>query len=132
MKQKNNLKLAKEWFKIGEEEFKFAKAAFEDFDAFYPQICFQCQQAVEKYLKGFLVYHQKKFPKIHDLVELIKFCSKIDKSFLRFSKKAAILSQYYLRSRYPLEYPLAIKEEARKSLQIAKEIINFTKKLTSL
>jgi len=129
MKQKNNSKLAKEWFKIGEEEFKFAKSAFEDFDAFYPQICFQCQQAAEKYLKGFLVFHQKKFPKVHDLVELIKLCSKINKNFLKFSKKAAILSQYYLRSRYPIEYPAATKEEARQSFQIAKEIIKFIKKV---
>lgn len=131
MSQKNNSKLAKEWFRIGEEELNFAQAAFGDFDAFYPQICFQCQQAVEKHLKGFLVYHNKKFPKINDLVELIKLCSKINKNFLNFSKKAAILSQHYIMSRYPVEYPPAKKKEAEQSLKIAEEIINFTKELVS-
>ncbi len=129
MKEKNNSKLAQEWFKIGQEELKFAKAAFEEFGAFYPQICFQCQQAVEKYLKGFLVYHQKTFPKIHDLFELIKLCSKIDKKFLKFSKKAAVNIQYYLVSRYPIEYSPATKKEAEEALKIATEIIEFTKRL---
>lgn len=130
MRQNNNQKLAKEWFNIGEEELKFAKASFEDLGAFYPQICFQCQQAAEKYLKGFLVYHKKRFPKIHDLTQLVKLCSKIDKSFLNLLKEADILSQYYLTSRYPLEYPPASKREAAEALQIAKKTINFIKEKT--
>jgi HEPN domain-containing protein len=129
MKRKNNLKLAKEWFKIGEEELKFAQVSFKEFDSFYPQICFQCQQAVEKYLKGFLIYHGKKLPKIHDLVELIKLCSKIEKGFEKFLEDGAFLSQYYIRSRYPVEYPSATKEETEKCLEIAERIINFIKTL---
>jgi HEPN domain-containing protein len=127
MKQNNSKKLAKEWFRIGDNEFGFAKLGFEDFDAFYPQICFQCQQAVEKYLKGFLVYHKQKFYKIHDLTELAKLCAKVDKDFLNFLPKTDILSQYYLTSRYPLEYPEAGKKEAKEALEIAKEIIEFIK-----
>ena len=105
---------------------KFAKASFEELDAFYPQICFQCQQAVEKFLKGFLVYQQEKFPKIHDLIQLIKLCAKIDKGFLEFLEGANILSQYYLICRYPMiEYPPAGKKEASEALKITDEIINF-------
>jgi HEPN domain-containing protein len=129
MKRKNNLKLAKEWFKIGEEELKFAQASFKEFNSFYPQICFQCQQAVEKYLKGFLIYHKKKFPKIHDLVELIKLCSKIEKGLLKFLEDGAFLSQYYIRSRYPVEYPPATRNEAERCIEIAKRFINFIKTL---
>ncbi|MBU2578658.1 HEPN domain-containing protein [Patescibacteria group bacterium] len=125
MRENNSKKLAKEWFKIGDNEFDFAKAGFEELNAFYPQICFLFQQAVEKYLKGFLVYYQKKFPKIHDLTELAKFCSKIDKEFLEFLPKTDILSQYYLTSRYPLEYREAGKKEAQEALEIAEEIINI-------
>jgi len=72
MKQENNKKLAQEWFNIGNNELGFARASFEELKAFYPQICFQCQQAVGKYLKGFLVYKNKKFPKTHDLSQLLK------------------------------------------------------------
>lgn len=127
MKLKNNSKLANEWFKIGEEEFKFAQASFDEFNAFYPQICFQCQQAVEKCLKGFLVFHKKKFPKIHDLTQLAKLCGKLDKEFLKFLDKFSILSQYYLVARYPIEYPPAGKIQAKEALEIAREIIKFVK-----
>jgi len=37
------------------------------------------------------------------------------------------LSQYYLVSRYPIEYPPANKKEAKEALEIAEEIINFIK-----
>ena len=127
MNQQNNRKLAQEWFDISNNEFNFAKAGFEELKAFYPQICFQCQQAVEKYLKGFLVYHKRKFPKIHDLTQLLRLCAKIDKNFFKFLEKVDILSQYYLVSRYPLEYPPAKKEQAKEALNIAKDIINFIK-----
>ena len=126
-KTNNHKKLAQEWFEIGENEFKFAKASFEELDAFYPQICFQFQQSAEKYLKGFLIYYGKTFPKIHDLTQLIKLCAKIDEEFLRFLDKTDILSQHYLTSRYPIEYPPAKKYEAEESFKIAEEIIDFVK-----
>ncbi|HOL22410.1 MAG TPA: HEPN domain-containing protein [bacterium] len=127
MKEKSNLKLANEWFKIGEEEFRFAKDSFKEFNSFYPQICFQCQQATEKYLKGFLVLNKKKFPKIHDLTELAKMCAKVNGRFLDFLEKTSILSQFYIISRYPVQYPSAGKEEAKECLGIAEEIISFIK-----
>jgi len=35
MKQENNKKLAKEWFDIGDNELGFAKAGFEELEAFF-------------------------------------------------------------------------------------------------
>lgn len=37
-------------------------------------ICFHSQQAVEKYLKAFLIYNDIDFPKTHDLDYLILEC----------------------------------------------------------
>lgn len=130
MKQ-NNSTITKEWFRIGNEELKFAKASFKELNSFYPQICFQCQQAVEKYLKGFLTLHQKPFPKIHDLVSLIKLCRQVSPDFEKFIDQANILSQYYLIVRYPLEYPVANKINAQQCIEIAVKIIEFVKSLTT-
>lgn len=128
MKQ-NNSTITKEWFRIGDEELNFAKASFEELNSFYPQICFQCQQAVEKYLKGFLALYQKPFPKIHDLVSLTKLCRQVNPNFEKFIDQANILSQYYLIVRYPLEYPAANRINAQQCLEIAIEIIEFVKSL---
>lgn len=130
MKQ-NNPTITKGWFHIGDEELNFAKTSFKELDSFYPQICFQCQQAVEKYLKGFLAFYQKPFPKVHDLVSLIKLCRQVNPDFDKFIDEANILSQYYLIVRYPLEYPAANKINAQQCLEIATEIIEFTKSLIS-
>lgn len=132
MKSNNNrIKLAKDWFLIGQDELNFARAGLDDFDAFYSQICFLCQQSAEKYLKGFLVYHNTEFPKIHDLVELIRLCSKKNKSIRAFLDDAAILSQYYLISRYPPGYKQAGRIEAEQALLIADKIQKFVLEYTS-
>lgn len=128
MNQKNK-KLANEWFRIGDDEFGFAKAGFEDLEAFYPQICFLFQQAVEKYLKGFLVYNLKKFPKVHYLPQLLKLCAETNNDFLNFLDEANILTQYYLISRYPLtEFYPASQKEAKEAFKFAEKIIEFIKK----
>ncbi|MDP2741254.1 MAG: HEPN domain-containing protein [bacterium] len=131
MNQNNNKKLHQEWFDIADNELNFARAGLEELNAFYPQVCFLCQQSTEKYLKGFLVYSKKKFLKIHDLIQLIKLCAKIDKDFLNLLEKVDILDQYYLVSRYPLEYPPAGKEQAKEALETATNIINFIRVKTN-
>lgn len=127
MKQSNKQKikessLVEDWFRIGEEELCFERAGFEDSDAFYSQICFFMPAGAEKYLKGFLVFHKIKFPKIHDLTELVKLCAKIDKNFSKILDDASTLGQYYLIARYPIEYKEAGKKEAKEALMMAEKI----------
>lgn len=43
-------------------------------------ICFHAQQAVEKYLKIFLIFHDVDFPRTHDVDFLLMECQKIDKT----------------------------------------------------
>jgi HEPN domain-containing protein len=72
MRQLNSQK-AKEWFKIGDNEFGFAELGYRDEEnEFYSEICFMLQQAIEKYLKGYLVYNEIKPEKVHDLGYLCK------------------------------------------------------------
>jgi len=44
-------------------------------------LCFHCQQAVEKFLKAFLVASNVEFGRVHSIEYLIKLCEKIDKEF---------------------------------------------------
>lgn len=54
--KKLNPQKAEDWFYIRDNEFGFARLGLEDKqDRFYAQICFLFQQAIEKYLKGYLV-----------------------------------------------------------------------------
>src|ERR1035441_1759971 len=41
---------------------------------------FHCQQAAEKSLKAFLTWHQRPFPRTHNLTVLSGFCAEVDAS----------------------------------------------------
>ena len=77
MKESN--KLALQWIAMGEEDLDAARILIENNGSFRT-VGFHCQQAVEKFLKAFLVYSEIKFPKIHDLTELYKLCVQADSS----------------------------------------------------
>jgi len=91
-------------------------------------ICFHCQQAVEKYLKWFLIFHDIEPPKIHDLEELEKICEKIQPKFSDIYEKCSLLSGYAVQSRYPNELRVG-KQDMDKALEYAKAIREFIRSL---
>ena len=68
-------------------------------------ICFLAERWVEKYLEGFLVFHNKKFRYVHDLPYLIGLCAEIDPEFTKHREKSNELSDLYLALRYPIDLP---------------------------
>jgi HEPN domain-containing protein len=59
--------LVREWIEKAELDYQAAAQLLEAGDRLRQIVAFHCQQAVEKYLKAFLVRHQVEFPKIHNL-----------------------------------------------------------------
>ncbi|RNI36134.1 HEPN domain-containing protein [Hanamia caeni] len=82
--------------------------------------CFHCQQAVEKYLKTFLIFHKKDFPKTHNIDLLLKNCSTINDRFKEVDVKN--LEDFAVRGRYPHDFLLPSVEEAEEFYQITLEI----------
>lgn len=60
------------------------------------------QQAIEKYLKALMVQEEKIYLKTHELIELAKFCSKYDPTFINseFLKKITIFDDFREVGRY--------------------------------
>jgi len=86
-------------------------------------ICFHCQQAVEKYLKGFLVYRKVDFGKTHNLEYLRMQCSIIDASFETIA--LGNLSQYGVSVRYPDDFYMPTLEEADEAIVLAQQARDF-------
>jgi len=64
--------LAGRWFHKAENDLLNVKNNLRA-ERYAPDtVCFHCQQAAEKYLKGFLAWHETPFSKTHDLLELLK------------------------------------------------------------
>ncbi len=113
---KEDLKLAREVKRLG----------------YYRHACFLSQQAVEKFLKAYLLLKTNKYPFIHDITELINLCKSVDETFeFLFEIKADKLDKYYTGSRYPPLLEVS-EEEAKEAVEIAEKVRNFViKKLES-
>lgn len=83
-------------------------------------ICFHCQQAIEKYLKAYLIFNKVDFGKTHNLEYLLKVCSKYDKEFAKVD--VGNLSFYAVEIRYPDDFYIPTVKEAKDSVKIAKQI----------
>ena len=98
--------VAQEWFEIANLDYESAKYLQNMQPVPIEIICFHCQQTAEKYLKGFLAFHDQEVTKTHDLVLLNKLCQKIDAEFTQIAEDALLLTDYGVNIRYP--YPLEL------------------------
>jgi len=87
-------------------------------------ICYHCQQAAEKYLKGYLLYKGVFPPKTHDLDTLCKKCFEFDPAFKEILDECVSLSDYGVQPRYPNEM-LIEEHHMEKALEYARRIKNF-------
>lgn len=62
-------------------------------------VCFHCQQAVEKFLKAFLIANGVDIKKTHNIEYLLSECSEIDNDFSNIDPKE--LSDFGVDVRYP-------------------------------
>ena len=110
------------WFENAQDNLKWAEDNFKDGN--FPLVCFLSQQAVELLLKSCIYSKDKIPPKTHQLVRLAEFCKQLGFKLNELLPKLAILSEYYLESRYPdeLNRELNQKGVAQKALGFAKEI----------
>lgn len=87
--------------------------------------CFLAQQMVEKLLKALLVYSGNEFSKIHDLVKLGESLQSAYPDVIQLKQDLQKLSQFYIETRYPADYPEFTKTEAREAYDMAQKIKSF-------
>lgn len=83
---------------------------------------FHAQQAAEKSPKGFLAWHDVPFGKTHDLAALGRLCADIDQTLTSVAQRAALLTDYAWKFRYPGELQDPPREEAESALALAREV----------
>lgn len=115
----------KEWFDAALKDLKGAKILFE-YDGDNGIVLFHLQQAVEKYLKGYLIYKTGMLQDGHSLIKLCKKAAVYDNRFKNFIKDCAFLNGYYIETRYPAEDPLVAEvDDVKEALKFTEEIIAF-------
>lgn len=89
---------------------------------FVEDIAFHAQQAVEKALKALLTWHGRAFRKTHNLVELGEACSAVDPTLEALLRRAAPLTEYAWKFRYPGVPEEPAPEDIREALDTARQV----------
>jgi len=96
----------------------------EHADKPYEVVCYHCAQAIEKLLKGFLIYHNILPAKTHNLIKLLEKCIEIDQRFDAFFDDFDFLNDVNNEVRYPDWIDLT-DDFVIKSINIVERFIDF-------
>lgn len=118
-------KILKEWVEFARMDFLTAKHLHE---YMHPKpleiICYHCQQAIEKLLKGVLISKGVTIKKTHDLgllAEMLQEYTEVDEKYLEMCDD---LTPYGVKIRYPQE--LFIEEyHVKKALEETQELYDW-------
>ena len=119
--------VVKEWCERGKHDLNAAKILLKD-AKYFDMAVIHIHQAVEKYLKGYLILKGWDLKKIHDLELLITEAINFDTFFQKYLDLGRKLTAAYYEDRYPPcpTTPYS-KEEVREMLEVAEEAINKIK-----
>lgn len=121
-------RLVQEWRELADMDLYAAEHLSTLYPAPYEIICFHCQQASEKYLKGFLCLHNEEPPYIHDLLKLRELCEQYDTAFSEMTEYCKILTVYGVQPRYSRSLQID-KDEMLRALRGAKSVKEFMLKI---
>ena len=115
-----------DWYRIGQKELKRAEILLDAGDL--EGAGFNIQQAVEKYMKGYLLSKGWNLRKIHDLETLLNDSIKYKPLLEKYRESIQRITEYYIIERYPLMVSSQLtKEEIITSLKKAVELIDTIK-----
>ena len=109
-----------QWIEKADHDLIAAKILIEANPLILDIACFHCQQAIEKYLKVFLIYHNQEVIFTHNLDFLAQQCSIIDNDFQNIDMKN--INQYAVKTRYPHDFLAPELSETKEYLKISEDI----------
>jgi HEPN domain-containing protein len=128
MKEENKKIICGRWFKKGDEDELAALSMLKHRDGTPSVVCFLSQQLAEKYLKALLIYSDQELTKIHDLMKLGEKLFDFAPEIKDFNNDLAMLSAFYIGTRYVGDYPEFSWQDAEEAYAAAKKIKDFVLK----
>ena len=116
-----------DWLALAEKDLQRVTRSLRDKA---PELAAFClQQAVEKFLKAYLLSKGWKLRRIHDLEALLDDAIAYDSSLDQFRNACQKITNYYVVERYPLTVEAEFTfDEVRTSLEAAGQLIEKLRK----
>jgi len=118
--------IVKLWFKKADNDLKSIENNLKSEDPPTDTICFHAQQAIEKYIKGALIYFGEHITKTHDLVNLLTSIAGYITELEDLEDEFHEITRYGVEVRYPDLFYEPTLEESRQVYETAlkvKEIV---------
>lgn len=98
--------------------------AIKDLGPLYLRACaYHAQQSVEKAIKAYLTHHQVRFPKTHDIEDLVDLVAKVDPKLAKKLRAGERLTKYAIEYRYPSAAKNAMtKAKTRSAVRLAERV----------
>ena len=109
-----------QWIEKADEDRLVVHQLFEADSIARGTIGFHCQQAAEKYLKAFLIFHGIEPERTHNLEFLLARCSDIDTIFSAID--LLNLTDYGVEARYPGDFLEPTVGEIKELIQVVDKI----------
>ncbi|MCZ7542586.1 MAG: HEPN domain-containing protein [Anaerolineae bacterium] len=113
-----------DWLRIAEKDWERAAWLLDQHDSGLAGFCLQ--QAVEKFLKAFLISQGWELRRTHDLEALLDDVSAYETSLVSFRDVCQRITAFYFAERYPLIMETGITEEnVRASLEQVRALVEW-------
>ena len=107
---------------VGEAAGKVSEAVLLE------DLCFDCQQTVEKAIKALLVHRNVEYEKIHSISKLLKQGEGAGITVPNEIKETAELTVYAVDTRYPGDYDPVTEDEYKLALAMAEKVLKWVEK----
>ena len=119
------LKTVKLWIEKADHDLGTAQITYLHIPEYRDTIAFHCQQAVEKYLKSYLLFLDIPLKRTHNLTFLLGLISEKEKVTNEVYDKAAELEDFAVEIRYPETIIELTDEDIENAIQIANDFRQY-------
>lgn len=117
--------LTRSWLVKADRDLRSARELAEAEAPLLDTAAYHCQQAAEKAVKGFLLYHDVRFEKSHDIELLVTQATDVDPAWNELLDAARFLTPLAVEYRYPGDFIEPEPEEFLEAFGAASALMEF-------
>ena len=120
----------KDWLTFAQRDYDIACYLSQNFRPLpVENICYGCQQAIEKALKAVLIHYAGNYPKTHDIELLQELCKEYTDAIDLTISITKTLTRFATKSRYPDNVNDFAPEDAALAIKYGKIVLDKVKQL---
>ena len=117
--------LVQNWLTKAQHDLASARVLAASSPPLLDTAIYHCQQAAEKSVKGFLVFHDREFERVHDVEVLIQSAVPYEAGFSAWIDVGRLLTPYARIFRYPGNIAEPNREQFTQAMSDAGGLYNF-------